>query len=125
MFNTAICLALTFLPELLRWSGGPALAPPTVGAKVLKLKVDGMGCEACESHIRNVFDRSSGVIGSRADFKSGTAEVEIAEDWNFDITKALSKLKEDGYIAEVAVDTKSKPKMAPRPKPKPQIATKL
>jgi len=119
LINTAICLALTFLPELLRWSGGPALAPPTIGAKVLKLKVDGMGCEACEAHIRNVFDRSSGVIGSRADFKSGTAEVEIAEDWNFDITQTLRKLKEDGYEVEVAVE-EPKPKMVTKTKPKPK-----
>jgi len=104
IFNTLLCLALTFLPELLRLSGGAAIAPPTAGAKVVRLKVDGMGCEACEAHVRGVLDRSSGVISSRADFKGGFAEVEVAENWGFDIANFESALKADGY--EAALDVK-------------------
>lgn len=99
--NTILCLGLSFLPELLRWSGGPAIAPPTEGAKVLKLKVDGMGCEACEAHVRGVMDRSSGVISSHADFQKGIAQVEIADNWNFNISTVLKMLENDGYEAEV------------------------
>jgi len=43
--TTIIFLALTFLPEVLVLSGGPALAPPTGDAQVVVLQVDGMGCE--------------------------------------------------------------------------------
>lgn len=104
LFNTLLCLTLTFLPELLRLSGGSAIAPPTAGAKLVRLKVDGMGCEACEAHVRSVLDRSSGVISSRADFKGGFAEVEVAENWGFDIKNFQSALKDDGY--EAALDIK-------------------
>jgi copper chaperone CopZ len=102
LFNTFLCLSMMFLPELLRWSGSTAIAPPTDGAKLLKLKVDGMGCEACEMHVRSVMDRSSGVISSRADFKRGYAEVEIAENWGFDMDSVFQRLKADGYEAGLA-----------------------
>eukprot|EP00933_Yihiella_yeosuensis_P079869 TRINITY_DN9328_c0_g2_i1.p1 TRINITY_DN9328_c0_g2~~TRINITY_DN9328_c0_g2_i1.p1 ORF type:complete len:468 (+),score=79.74 TRINITY_DN9328_c0_g2_i1:83-1486(+) len=106
IFNTVLCLSLTFLPEVLRASGGSAIAPPTDGADVIKLKIDGMGCEACEAHVRNVVDRSSGVIGSRADFKGGFAEIEVAKDWGFNLTKIVEQLKEDGYEASMPVPEK-------------------
>lgn len=103
LFSTALCLSLMFLPEILRWSGGTAIAPPTNGAKLLRLKVDGMGCEACELHVRGLLDKSSGVIGSRADFKAGYAELEIAENWGFDMAAVLDKLKQDGYESMLEV----------------------
>jgi len=100
LLNTFLCLTLTFLPELVRLSGGNAIAPPTDGAKVLRLKVDGMGCEACEAHVRGVLDKASGVIGSRGiDWKGGFAEVEVAENWGFDLGEINRNLKEDGYTA--------------------------
>mmetsp|Transcript_31989 Transcript_31989/g.56559 ORF Transcript_31989/g.56559 Transcript_31989/m.56559 type:complete len:453 (+) Transcript_31989:34-1392(+) len=102
LFNTVLCLSLMFLPEMLRLSGGTAIAPPTDGAKLLKLKIDGMGCEACEAHVRGVMQRSSGVISSRADFKAGFAEVEVNEEWGFDMAGVLSKLSSDGYEAKLA-----------------------
>ena len=37
IFTTAIYLFLTFLPEALVWSGGPALAPPTGDAQLVRL----------------------------------------------------------------------------------------
>jgi copper chaperone CopZ len=101
IFNTVLCLALTFLPELLRLSGGTAIAPPTDGAKLVRLKIDGMGCEACEVHVNSVMARSSGVIGSRADFKAGFAEVEVADNWGFDMAAVVRELKKDGYDATV------------------------
>jgi len=101
VFNTILCLGLTFLPELLRWSGGPAIAPPTEGAKVLRLKVDGMGCEACEAHVRGVMDRASGVVSSYVDFQKGSAEMEVAENWSFNISSVLQKLANDGYDAQL------------------------
>ena len=39
------------------------------------LQVDGMGCEACQTHVKNVLDRSGGVIASSVDFTTGYAEV--------------------------------------------------
>jgi len=64
--------------------------------------VDGMGCEACEAHVRGVLERSSGVISGRADFERGTAELEVAESWSFDLPAVLRRLGNDGYEAEVA-----------------------
>lgn len=101
LFNTMLCLLLTFLPELLRMTGGNAIAPPTTGAKLLKFQVDGMGCEACETHVRGVMERSSGVISSVADFEKGWAEVEVADNWGFDVATVMQKLKEDGYEAKM------------------------
>jgi len=83
---------------MVRWH---CIAPPTEGSKVLKLQVDGMGCEACEVHVRGVMDRSSGVISSRADFQKGFAELEVAADWGFDLPSVLRNLKDDGYEAQL------------------------
>lgn len=98
-FHTALCLFLMLLPEMLRLGGGPALAPPTEDSRTLRLDVSGMGCEACEAHVRGLLERSSGVIAGRADFEKGIAEVEIAKDWEFNLTHVLFKLAEDGYTA--------------------------
>jgi len=43
--QTILTLALTFLPELLKYSGGPAIAPPTDQAVERTFVVDNMGCE--------------------------------------------------------------------------------
>ena len=48
---------LTFLPELLVLSGGPPLAPPGENLEIIALKVEGMGCEACQTHVKGVIDR--------------------------------------------------------------------
>merc|ERR1719327_1281965 len=78
--------------------GGPALAPPTTGdVELLKLQVDGMGCEACQLHVRGVIERSGGVIGSAVDFKKGTAEILVAKGWSFDAHALSARLEEDGY----------------------------
>lgn len=63
--STAMCAALTFLPELLLVSGGPALAASTAGARHVSLSVSGMGCEACQAHVRQTLLTASGAgVGS-------------------------------------------------------------
>lgn len=105
IFTTAIYLFLTFLPEALVWSGGPALAPPTGDAQLVRLQVDGMGCEACQTHVKGLLDRSGGVITSSVDFKTGRADVYVAKGWGFFNISALSeKLEYDGYMVEVVSD---------------------
>ncbi len=37
--TSAVFVGLTFLPEVLLLTGGPALAPPTADAQVLRLQV--------------------------------------------------------------------------------------
>lgn len=99
--HTTLCLTLTFLPELLRAAGGPALAPPVDGARTVNLAVDGMGCEACEAHVRGVIEQSPGVISGHVDFDKGTAEFQVAEDWGFDLPDLLRRLGEDSYESKV------------------------
>lgn len=99
--HSAICLVLMFLPETLRLFGGPAVAPPTAESHTVRIDISGMGCEACEAHVRSVLQRASGVISGRADFQRGVAEVEIAPDWGFNLTDVLGKLEADGYRAAV------------------------
>ena len=63
---------LALLPELLKAAGGPSLAPPVDGfSEVLHLKLDGMGCEACQLHVKGLLERSDGVIASTVDFEAG------------------------------------------------------
>ena len=102
IFTTGVYLVLTFLPEMLVWSGGPALAPPTGNAQLVRLQVDGMGCEACQSHVKGLLERTGGVISSSVDFKTGRADVYVAKGWGFFNVSALSeKLEYDGYMIEV------------------------
>lgn len=109
---TSVYLVLTFLPELLVWSGGPALAPPTGDAQLVRLQVDGMGCEACQSHVKGLLDRTGGVITSSVDFKTGRADVYVARGWGFfNISELSEKLEYDGYMIEL-VDADKAPEPA-------------
>lgn len=95
--STAIAIFLTFLPEILRIVGGPLMAPPTTNFDTVELKIEGMGCEACENAVRSVIESSGGVISSSADFEVGRAIVYISRGWGFD-ERALSKrLSTRGY----------------------------
>eukprot|EP00931_Biecheleriopsis_adriatica_P063448 TRINITY_DN38429_c0_g1_i1.p1 TRINITY_DN38429_c0_g1~~TRINITY_DN38429_c0_g1_i1.p1 ORF type:complete len:479 (-),score=107.12 TRINITY_DN38429_c0_g1_i1:48-1484(-) len=98
-WRTLLCLVLTFLPEALLWTGGPGLAPAVEGAEVLKVKVDGMGCEACQVHVQSVMDRMGGVVSSHVDFASGQAELVVNRGWNFDMSELSRRLEADGYSA--------------------------
>lgn len=95
--STLLTVLLAFLPELLKWAGGPAIAPPTAGAQMRVLNVQNMGCEACESAVRRIIDRQSGVVSSSVDFKAGVAHVMIAEDWHFTPDQLHRDLEHHGY----------------------------
>ena len=96
-FRTTLTLALMFLPELLLLSGGPAMAPPTGDTVLYDLSVEGMGCEACQIHVKQVLERTSGVVGASVDFKAGRARVEVSKDWGFDLAATGKLLSADGY----------------------------
>lgn len=102
--QTIFCLSLTFLPEALLQFGGPAIAPPTDGAEVVRVKVDGMGCEACQMHVQGVMDQTGGVVSSRVDFQSGYAEVVVNKGWAFDFASMAKRLEDDGYTAKVRTE---------------------
>lgn len=104
LLSTCVCLSLMFLPEGLLLLGGPAVAPPTEGSQVLQVSVDGMGCEACQTHVQGLMDRAGGVIGSRVDFKAGRAELVVNRDWAFDFQALARRLEEDGYTATLRSD---------------------
>ena len=105
--SSAVCAALTFLPELLLVTGGPALAAPTAGARRVELAVEGMGCEACQTHVRQTLLSSagSGVLDATADFTTGRASVWVNERWRapgvthsgFDLDRVRTALAEMGY----------------------------
>jgi copper chaperone CopZ len=101
--STLLCLGLTLLPEALLYSGsGRAMAPGLDGSeRPVLLRVEGMGCEACESHVRAVIERSSGVVSSRVDFTVGEARLLVSDRWGFDADGLRSRLREDGYDASV------------------------
>ena len=73
------------------------MAPPTENTRELHLVVDGMGCEACQSHVRTVIDRSAGVVGSEVDFTKGTARLVVADAWGFDLERLSQRLEIEGY----------------------------
>ncbi len=68
-------IILTFLPEILVYTGGPVLAPPTDDLQVITLRVGGMGCEACSRHIKTVLDSSPGVVASSVSLTGAIAQV--------------------------------------------------
>eukprot|EP00947_MAST-08B_sp_MAST-8B-sp1_P000199 g199.t1 len=86
-----------FPAELLKLGGGPAIAPPTQDVRTIELTVDGMGCEACEAHVRGVLDRAGGVVSSQVNFEAGKATVMVAKDWGFALDSVSSELAVDGY----------------------------
>ena len=64
---TFVAAVLPFLPEILLYAGSTALAPPTGGAVRLELKVEGMGCEACQLAVAGALQRASGVLDATVD----------------------------------------------------------
>lgn len=104
LLRTTLCVVLMFLPEILLMAGGPALAPPVDGAEVLNLKVDGMGCEACQMHVQGIIDRQGGVVASNVDWSSGQARITVNKGWNFDLPSIVRLLEKDGYSAKLHTD---------------------
>jgi|TARA_B100000524_G_scaffold348320_1_gene252451 copper chaperone CopZ len=92
-----MCAVLSFLPEMLLQTGGPALAPSTAHTQMLTLRVNGMGCEACQMHVRSVLERSPGVAGAEVHFSRGLAHVLIAEGWGWNVTAVNAQLADQGY----------------------------
>lgn len=101
--QSALCLALMFMPEALRFCaehrvfGVAAVAPPVDAVRLLRFRVDGMGCEACEQHVRSAIERSSGVVRADVDFASGEAVVHAVTDWGFDAEAIAAVLERDGF----------------------------
>jgi hypothetical protein len=104
--TTITFLLLTFLPELLLMSGGPALALPEGSGRVVRLEIEGMGCEACQTHVKALLDRSAAVVASTVNFSQGSAQVWVQEGWgnsHFNLTEIKAQLAYDGY--EVTLST--------------------
>ena len=102
VIHMAVFLCLTFLPEILVVTNSTPVASPTSNVQVLNLRVDGMGCEACQKHVKGVIDQWSGVIESAVDFKAGTAHVHVAKEWvggkgGFGLEGLKKHLEIDGY----------------------------
>jgi len=93
--GTAVCLLLTFLPEILLLSGGPRVG--WVGeTHTIQLQVDGMGCEACLHHVRGVLSEE-GAIETTIDLDTGAGKVEVALGGGFNLTAAAEKLEKAGF----------------------------
>ena len=106
---SALAMGLTFMPELLLWSGARAIAPPVDGNLVaLTFEVDGMGCEACAAYVRTALGRASGVVDAAADHELGTATLLVQPNWGFDdaaMTEVAEALAQDGYaMASRSID---------------------
>lgn len=97
LLRSLLTLGLMFLPELLLWAGAPAVAPPTGDMDRYEIKLNGMGCEACQMHVQKVLEATSGVVGATVDFKTGQASVLVAKDWGFDLNATGDILADDGY----------------------------
>lgn len=97
LLSTALTVGLALLPELLRLTGGPAIAPPTSKVATISVAIDGMGCEACELAVRQALAPASGIVETRARFESGIAELTVAEGWGFDLGEVRERLSAAGF----------------------------
>lgn len=99
-----VAVLLTLLPEVLLYSGGPALAPPSSGKAVLRwtVEVGGMGCEACQHAVQGALRRSSGVIEAYADLSSGKATITANPEWGFDWDTLVRTLSGVGFDLNVS-----------------------
>jgi len=95
--RTVLTLGLMFLPEMLLMAGGPGVAPSTSATKTYEVTLEGMGCEACQLHVQRLLQGSSGVVSAEVNFKTGKAQVEVAENWGFNMTPIAAALSDDGY----------------------------
>lgn len=99
--STLLAVGLAWLPELLLMlgtgGGFSGIAPPTTGSQRVQLDIGGMGCEACQVHVRTVIDMSAGVLGSAVDWKAGKAELWVNPEWGFNLTRISAQLELDGY----------------------------
>ena len=75
---------------------------PFPQANRLELTIDGMGCEACELHVRGVLEAAAGVINTAVSFEAGTAALIVGNGLRFNLTGIIEQLATDGYIASLA-----------------------
>jgi len=97
LVQSLLTLMLMLAPEMLLLSGGPAIAPATADVSQFNITVDGMGCEACQVHVQKLLEKSSGVVGARADFETGLVQLHVANDWGFNMNSTRKLLADDGY----------------------------
>ena len=70
----------------------------------LALKIDGMGCEACQLHVNSILATSGGVVsGGVIDLEAGLANIMVARSWNFDLEGMSRRLSSAGYDSELLV----------------------
>jgi len=106
VFSTLLAVGLAWLPELLlflggaQWGGG--IAPAVEGAEHVLLSIAGMGCEACQLHVRSMLEMTPGVLGSSVDWASGTADIWVNPAWGFNLTSVVEALATDGYEAHAS-----------------------
>ncbi len=100
-----MCLGLTLMPEALLQvaeltkTSGLAIAPSTTNLERRAFTVDGMGCEACVTHVRRIVEGFDGVVGVEfIDLDTGRMDVWVNNEWNFVEEKLDAKLDSQGYI---------------------------
>ena len=89
------------LKEILLYAGSTALAPPTGGAVRLELKVEGMGCEACQLAVAGALQRASGVLDAAADFETGTASLLVQPSWGLELGELAARVEAAGFELDV------------------------
>lgn len=52
--------------------------PVEAATRIVRLRVEGMGCEGCVAAVRQALEAVPGVARAQVDLASGTAEVEAA-----------------------------------------------
>ena len=97
--STVMCLCLMFMPEGLKFFGGPALAPAVDNVNVIRLDytVDKMGCEGCVYSVEGLLSSQSGVVSAKvSNFDLGEVEIYVNKAWiNFEkevFEKSLNEL---------------------------------
>jgi len=76
-------------------------APPTGGAVRLELKVEGMGCEACQLAVAGALQRASGVLDAAADFETGTASLLVQPSWGLELGELAARVEAAGFELDV------------------------
>jgi copper chaperone CopZ len=95
-----IAIGLSFLPEILTALGKRSSAQPLQGREVV-MKIEGMGCEACQAHVQATIEAAPGVAAAQVAFATGAATVRIADGSAFDARKLLAHLEEKGYRTSI------------------------
>lgn len=63
--------------------------------KILELKIDGMKCSMCESHVNDLIRKINGVKKVKSDHLKGISTVVIEDNTSIDDIKSI--LNNDGY----------------------------